>query len=617
MTTISVSDAMKLIYPKFTDSIPHVSSYLDDSALSVNASDSPKNIFLIGSADDGNPNNVYECTSLLQAKGIFGSGDLVNAMNMIWDAVSDDSANSGGTVFAVRVEDATQSTLTKNSLIFSSKVWGVDANKIQVALNHDSLTGGLRVEVKYPVKGYDEVYTNVGNIFNLTYSGSASAAGYTVTADDNGNATTFTLLAGDELSSAETVKTYDLTSQNYQTMAELITDINNVPGFSAESLGYANSVATSYLDPTSSTVSVSGNNGAVVTAYIGGVLYALRNDQYVTVGVATVGAPTNIIVDPTDSGATISAASADLTAGLPDDFDLTNLTGATSGTVPTSWADKIAMVQQAYTNDTEAPYYIVCLTDDSSVHAELKAYVESQANYGYNYIGFVGTGYDETVDQSIARQTVLKSPRIMLSVTSGYYNLQSGADLHVPGYMVGALAAGVASGLGIGRSLMNKYINMESIDQNYGIDDLNRLDQNGCLAIKHVINRNATGGYAFVEDVTTYCSTSDTVKNSMYLVELTDYLFDDLRYYLDSQFIGQSVASTTANLIKSNIDSFLTKRVSEGLIVSYDKSNITVTIDGNSVYITFTVDPSRAIRNVLVYGTYENYTAASSNEAAE
>ena len=612
MATISVNNAMKLIYPKFTDSIPHVSTYLDDSALSVNASDSPKNIFLVGSADDGNPNNIYECTSLLQAKGIFGSGDLVNAMNMIWDAASDDGANSGGTVFAVRVEDATQSTLTKGALIFESKVWGANANKIQVGLEHDSLTGGLRVEVSYPIKSYDEVYTNVGNIFNLTYTGSASAAGYTVAADANGNATTFTLLTGDELSSATAVKTYDLTSQDYQTMAELISDINNVPGFSAVSLGFANSIATSYLDKTSSTVSVSGTGGAIVTAYVGGVLYALRDDQYVSVGVTAVGTPTNIIIDPTENGVTISA---DLTAGLPADFDLTNLAGATSGTVPTSWADKIAMVQQAYTNETQAPYYIVCLTEDSSVHAELKAYVEDQADYGYNYIGFVGTGYDETVDQSIARQTSLKSPRIMLSVTSGYYNLQSGADLHVPGYMVGALAAGVASGLGIGKSIMNKYINMESIDQNYSIDDLNRLDQNGCLAIKHVINRNESGGYTFVEDVTTYCSTSDTVKNSMYLVELTDYLFDDLRYYLDSQFIGQSVASTTADLIKSNIDSFLDKRVSEGLIVSYNRSNITVTIDGNSVYITFTVDPSRAIRNVLVMGTYENFTATSSSEA--
>lgn len=606
MTTISVSDSMKKIYPIFTDSIPHVATYLDSSALSAVASDTPKNIFLVGSADDGNPNNVYEVTSLLQAKGIFGSGDLVNAMNMIWDSSSDDTATSGGTVFAVRVEDATQATLTKGSVSFTSKVWGANANKIQVGISKEALTGGLSVEVSYPVKNYDVTYSNIGNIFSLAYDGTASAAAYTVETDSNGNATTLNLLTGDTLATATVLKSFDLTTQNYAEMYQVIQAINIVPGFTAVALGFANSIASSYLDGVNTPVQIQGNSTVNVTAFLGGLLYALADDTYVIVAASGTVTPTSVTTD----GTTVTAGA----STVPDEFDLTNLAGASDGTVPVSWADKFELVQSAYTDDTEAPYYIVALTDQANIHSELKEYCEEQADYGYNYIGFVGCGLGETVDQAIARQVQLKSSRIMLSATSGYYTTISGTKLQVPGYMVGALAAGVASGLQIGGPLTNKSVNMTSIDQNYSMDDLNRLDQNGCLAIKHVVNRNQTGGYEFVEDVTTYCSTSDTVKNLMSLVELTDFLFDDLRYYLDKNYIGTNISENSADLVKSHVASFLDTKVSDGLIASYSESDIQVIIDGRNVYITFTVDPSLEVRNILVYGTYGNYTDSSSND---
>ena len=57
-TTVSVSENMKRIYPKFNDSRPHVETNYDDSALSNSSSNSDKNIFMIGSASDGDPTKV-------------------------------------------------------------------------------------------------------------------------------------------------------------------------------------------------------------------------------------------------------------------------------------------------------------------------------------------------------------------------------------------------------------------------------------------------------------------------------------------------------------------------------------------------------------------------------
>ena len=49
---------MHLIYPKAYNARPHVTTEYDDSALTNQASESEKNILLLGYATEDNPNNV-------------------------------------------------------------------------------------------------------------------------------------------------------------------------------------------------------------------------------------------------------------------------------------------------------------------------------------------------------------------------------------------------------------------------------------------------------------------------------------------------------------------------------------------------------------------------------
>ena len=604
-STVSVSENMKRIYPKFNDSRPHVETNYDDSALSNSASDSQKNIFMIGSAADGDPTKVYTLKTLSQAKGTFGSGDLVNAMELAWDP-SNDSLTNGGTIYAMRAEDATQASLTKGALYFVSKVFGDNANKVGITLDDDVITGAPRITVTYDPSNYSRVYTNIGSMFTLSYKGTAAAAGYSVEKGADGYASKFTLATGSSISALVEVKSFDLSSQSYQTMADLLQGISAVSGFSAGVVG-STVVETKYLDVVDPAVDCK-TAPVTVTAKVGDAVHALRYDSYVTLSVAPSSATTSVVTGTTTSSATVTANPDALE--FPDPFEETFLTGGSTGTVPVSWADKFKNVVG---NDA---YYIVALTDQENIHAELKAFLDEESDLGYNYRGFVGGGFNEEPEEMISRQISLKDERINLVGQSGYYANLSGASVHIPAYLMAAYAAGVASSLQIGGALTNKYISLVSLDQELTGDQLDTLNSNGVISIEKVVNRNATGGYRFVQDVTTYNSSNEPVKSRLSLGELTDFLFDDLRLYLEQNFIGTNIRTTTADDIKAGVSSFLYNEASadDGLITSYQESDITVSISGDIAYVVFSAAPSQTLDNIVVYGTYTNYTAASTTE---
>lgn len=604
--TVSVSENMKRIYPKFNDSRPHVETNYDDSALSNSASDSQKNIFMIGSAADGDPTKVYTLNTLSQAKGTFGSGDLVNAMELAWDP-SNDSLTNGGTIYAMRAEDATQASLTKGALSFVSKVFGDNANRVGVALDNDVITGAPRITVTYDPKNYSRVYTNIGSMFTLSYKGTAAAAGYSVEKGADGYASKLTLATGQSIDALEEVKSFDLTSQSYQTMADLLQGISAVSGFSAGVVG-STVVETKYLDIVDPAVDCK-TAPVTVTAKVGDAVHALRYDSYVTLSVASPVAPSGVEVGTTTTTTTTVTAGSS-TQAFPEPFEKTFLTGGSTGTVPVSWADKF---KNAVGNDA---YYIVALTDQENIHAELKAFLDEESDLGYNYRGFVGGGFNEEPEEMISRQISLKDERINLVGQSGYYANLSGASVHIPAYLMAAYAAGVASSLQIGGALTNKYISLVSLDQELAGDQLDTLNSNGVISIEKVVNRNATGGYRFVQDVTTYNSSNEPVKSRLSLGELTDFLFDDLKLYLEQNFIGTNIRTTTADDIKAGVSSFLYNEASadNGLITSYNESDITVSISGDVAYVVFSAAPSQTMDSIVVYGTYTNYTASSTTE---
>lgn len=608
-TLTKSSETMKLIYPKETNTRPHVATQYNDNALNNVAGASSKNIFLLGSATEGNPDNIYEIKSSSQARAIFGSGDLVEAMELIWNPTGSYYQN-GGTIYAQRVENATQAQLVKGPLTFTSTVYGASANKVSVSFNKNPVSGAYDFHVDYEPKMYSQTYMSIGNLFTIGYdptSPSVTGASYKITGDLSG-AQTFEIALNTSSSTTQTVLTMDLTSTAYNNIGKVITAISSLPGFSVTTLKSCANIDSTTLDLTSGSGYLTLGTSAsptTITDFYGDLLYTTRYDDYVGISVNRLGAPTGVTAKTSGSDTVVTANAQEIDF-VP--FDATNLSGGSDGNVPVSWADKFQNVHGVNA------YYIVPLTSEENIHAELKEFLNEEEILGYNYFGWVGGGFNESMNTAINRQTFLKSDRIALVANSGYYNSLSGKVVHAPAYLMAAYVAGVASSLSVGDAVTHKYLELTSLDQNFNGDELNALDDNGVIAIEKVVNRNQSGGYRIVEDVTTYNSTNEPVKNLVSLREITDYLFDDLRIYLEDTFIGSSVVNTTGSLIASFIEAFLKQKVSEGLLASYDRQSITCTIDGNSAYVAFSAAPTREVRTILVSGTYTNFTSTTSQD---
>lgn len=598
-TDVSEAEAYKRIYPVGNMYRPHVETDYNDDSLSNQSGDSDKNIFLIGSATDGNPNEVVEVNSLDQAKGIFGSGDLVNAMELIWNPANNQTQR-GGTVYALRVEDAKPAKLDKGKFNFTSKVFGDNANQIFVAYDKDAVSGAKRLEVKYPVKNYDKVYTNIGEVFSVAYVGSKSVAQVEIKAlSDSGQAGKVIVSVGDSKDELSEIATYDLSSNSYAKLYQVADSISSLPGFKVITNPSATSIDSKYLDV--QTISLETQAEITSTPVPGGTDVKVNDAKIAYSPVYSIGGDlaTKLRNDPYISVAIKNDAE------YPEEFSDTPLSGGSTGNIPVSWADKFKAVLG------HNVYYIVPLTEQENVQAELKEFCNEEHAFGYNYRGFVGGGFGESVADMISRRVHLNSDRIGLVPFSGYYASLNGQKKHIPGYLMAAFVAGIASSVSIGKSITNKYLGLVSLDQNFTGAELDTLDANGVIAIEHVVNRNASGGYKIVEDVSTSNSTNEPVKALMSLGELTDFLFDDLRIFLDKNYIGANLSINSADLIKSNVVSFLDTKKRDGLIVDFNESDVNVSLDGQNAYIIFAVSPSLELRNIIAKGVYNSYSAAT------
>lgn len=609
------SKTMKLIYPDSYDARPHVETEYDDSALTNQAAESAKNIFLLGSATEGDPNKTYEVRSSAQARAIFGSGDLVNAMELIWNPDGDFFQN-GGTVYAKRVENASQATLTKGPLTFTSNIFGKNANKVGISLTKNAVTNAYDLRVEYAPKTYANNYMNIGNIVQISYGGlhpKYKVTGYRVDGSPI-MANKFTLVGGDNLGSATDIMSFDLTNDSYSNIEKLLTEINKIPGFQASPLKSCAYIKSTTLDLTDGNVQIgTRDEPTTVTDFYGDLVYATRYERYVTISINRLATPANV------SAKSVTTAGDDTAVEITADpkfvdlqvFQDEYLQGGDDGYVPVSWQDKFSAVHGRNV------YYIVPLTAEDNIHAELQEFLNQEHILGYNYMAFIGGGYNEDFNTILNRQMNLRSNRIGLVANSGSYKSLTGREIRIPAYMMAAYVAGVASSLGVGEAVTNKYLNLTSLDQEFSGDELNQLDENGIIAIEDVVNRNATGGYRIVEDVTTYNSTNEPTKSYISLQELTDFLFDDLRIYLEENFIGTPVRQVTGSLVSSFVEAFLQKRVKSGLLASYDRNTITCVINGTSAYVSFSCAPARELRLIVVRGTYTNFTSTTSTSVGE
>ena len=559
---------------------PSTSIEVNTDALNGSSSDSDKALMIIGQANGGQPGVVYEVKNYAIAKQIFRSGDLLDAIEV---ALNPSSSNySAGTILAQRVGSAKQASLINKGLTIVSQQYANDANQVQVALRNNTLTNAFDLQVVSQVDKYNYTYSSIGTLFNVSYNGSAKYASIEIDVDSvptdssNGQATMMILKAGLDKASATVAAQFQLGMGLYSNVGELVSYINTIDGFTAE---YANSgnktkVETKYLDAIPEKQLING--GVNVTSLGGDIINSVMYDEVIS-------------------------ATYDPAKGEPVVQTLSALTGGSDGEIPTTWATEIANFRD------EDGYYLVPLTDNEAIHAEAVAFANDRTNNGTPTRVILGGGTNETLKQSTVRASQLRDKRTLLIANSGTRLMNDGTTKSLPAYVVAAMIGGLASGVPVGDSIMNKSLDLLNVDQKFTSDELDLLDIQGVVALEYVRNRSNLI-FRVTDDITTYADTEDPVAGIQSAGEASDFFVVDLREMLDSTFLGQRIAVGAAKEIKTAIIAFLTSEQSVGTIMAFDESDISVTINGNEASISLTIVPSLVLRKIKVNVIYTNET---------
>lgn len=579
----------KSVFPRIPITRPHTEINVDTSGIGGVAGSSEKILCLIGQAEGGEPNTVYELRNYSQAEQVFRSGELVDAIHLAWTTNPQFTA---GRILAMRIEDAEPANLTKGGLTFKSKIYGVDSNDIQVALEENTITDSYRLKVIFDKDRVRNTYDNIGNIFKIEYTGDGEA-NYSVThSAETGFAKNLVLTEN-----GEEIKTYSLGDGVFEYTNDIIKDINNTPQFKALLSPFGNKdIETKYLDEATN-ISL-GEEGAYVEAIYGDILKQTKYDQAVSITrVGETQTPSDVSVQSGEESAEVTASSV---ANIPTitPFEATKLSDGTNGTPPSTWSDKLNLFAH------EGGYYVAPLSSRQSVHAEVAHFVNSRSDAGEPMRAIIGAGINESKEQLIGRASALVNPRVSLIANSGTFVMEDGRKNHVPAYMVASAVAGLASGLGIGESVTYKNFRINSLDQVYESSELDQLNENGVISIEFVRDRLNTR-FRIVDDVTTYNDTRDPVKSEMAIGEENDFLTSELKVLLDDNFIGVRTTQVSPSIIKDFIQSYLERKKRENEIQDFTPEDVQVIVEGKEARISMTVFPIRTLKKITVSLVYK------------
>lgn len=553
---------------------PRTEVFLDASNLSSANVASEKPLVLLGSATGGQPHVPHAITNFSQARDLFRGGELLDAIEMAWNPSP--NMPGAGRIYAVRTDEATQAKLSKDALTFVSKLYGADANSIQVEYSDNTITNSKRFSVYFTKERYEQTYDNIGNIFTVQYKGEEAQATVSVEVDSATKlATKLVLSSGADADSMQALRTYELGQGVYQDVNVLVNDINNLPDFEAKMnpLGGNKNIETQFLDKVDAADIKAGP--VTITAVAADLVNQTSNDPYIAIEV-------------------------DRTKAMPATFPVTNLTGAKTEPAPASWSEMFSKIADL------GAYYIVPLSSNAAIHGELSQFLRDESNNGNQLRGFVGGGFAESIESLRGRQMNIRNARVSLVGDSVTRRMSDGRIYNAPAYMYAAQIAGIASGLPVGEPLTYKHVNVEALDRKFTGDQLDQLNNSGIIMTEFVRTRTSSH-FRVVSDPTTYNISSEPVQNRVSLGEVSDFLTTEIRTVLDEEYIGTRIRSTSASIIKNRVESFLDQQKNvDGLIVDYNPDDVQVVISGNVARISFTVQPSQGLDYINVYITYED-----------
>lgn len=579
--------------------VPGAYSTVDTSSMSTKGDNSgAKIIAFIGECTGGEPATVQFFNEPTAAKKTLKSGELLKACEKAWNPVSKtkEGVKLGGAnmIAVIRSNQATKSAYkvykdgevndNKLQLTFESLDWGENTAH-QIKMVDGSLNGTKKVVIYDQSNGNYETMDNIGNLFTINYTGDQPYAELNVYLDGS-NAMYFqTKIGADESSAVEDIK-IKLDNNVFKSMKALILQLQSYENYVVSAVNtYNTKLKVTDLD------------------------YVVKADIKMEAGQA-VHRVTAMYADLKSkldtSSQLVELSQYDKSQGEIENFDYITLEGGTKGVSPASWLEYF----DALSNFDIT--YIVPLTADVSIHAELASHINTlSGSLGKERRGVVGGLNNETIAETLARARDLASDRIQV-VHGGFWDYNSDNELELyPPYLLAAQHAGRAAFLEDGESATHDVYRMTSPEYKLERTEITQLLEGGCLAFEFVLGKNSVNqSYVrLVQDLTTDTTSTDTVHTERATGALADSINKEIREELDNLLTGKRTSTSDLTSAKNKVISVLFNRKSKNHIVDYKDVYITKT--GTVTTIDYSVAPAEPNNFTLITAHYYSETISA------
>lgn len=576
--------------------IPGAYSAIDARGMATkNDTTGSKTVALIGECTGGEPGAVQFFTDPVSARRILKSGYLMKACEKAWYPVSatKEGVDIGGAnmIAVIRSNRATKSgldiikaNLDKPQIAFQSKDWGKNNNH-QIKIQEGTATETKMLTIYDQINDNYENFDNLGRLFSIGYVGEAPYAELNIYKDNN-DIMWFQTKIGNDADSAEEDLSIQLDPNVYKTMGNLILELQSYDQYQLVWSRYNASIPVNEFDFVSqknikATEEIQAYNITAVYADIARTLNA--TSRLVEV----------IFYDRSQGS-----------IGNSDGY--LYFTGGTEGVSPNSWVEYFDALSNFNID------YIVPLTSDASIHAELTEHVNTlSGTMGKERRGIVGGNIQETVDQTLQRARGINSDRMQV-VHGGFYDVNESNVLELyPPYVLAAQHAGRAAFLPDGETATHDIYRMSAPEYQLEASEITQLLQGGCLAFEYVLSGNSTSyGYVrLVWDLTTDLYNTDSLHMERGTGQLADSINKEIRSALDKLLTGKRTSFTDVTSAKNKIISILSNRLRDEFIVAF--RDVYVTKTGGTTYVDYSIAPAEPNNFTLITGHFYSETLSA------
>lgn len=547
-----------------------------------------RTLWLLGSAEDGEPQTVITLNSPGDAYSILKDGDLVQAAILAFGGSP--AAAAPSSVSVLRVDEATQSTSdikssgAVNQIVLTSTSYGSISTQYKWQINTASGSIGYKVQLgsDYTGPGTLPATTSQDNIylpvFSVYYSGTGTSPTVTITdtevtltAQTSDTGGSVTLIAG-------------------MTVQTLVNQLNQFPGW-----------VSTVLDPNSADLVLPTD---VVPGTSTPSLPALLDNVSATAVGTTSNAATTLyaniaaVVRYINSGSQpwmTAVRQASVTA-LATSSSWTYLAGGTT-TAPTStdWGNGFTALENVNGIGVVVP---LSNTSTSSAATAIWAQAETHCTYmkgiGQPRLAVVGDISGQTIASEITNAAAVNSDRVIVRWPEFVATNIYGNQATLAPYMEAARTGAILVANPVQEALTLLPLPIVKLGATVNATTVNQAIQGGICITKPF----SSGGFVIAAGVTTWTGSTAFDKVNISTKACEDVVSYDLRQALESGLIGyaSNLSPQAAQLAYGIVERRLNFWASQGVLVG-DKasppfSNIQVSVTSQAVLVTADIHPA-------------------------